>query len=57
MNDEYMFPHSLASTIIEIAHQQQFFAIHLPRLTDASGTSARDYTLDYINDVIQRIFK
>jgi AcrR family transcriptional regulator len=57
MNAEYMFPHSLASTIIEIAHQQQFFAIHLPRLTDASGTSARDYTLDYINDVIQRIFK
>lgn len=57
IDTNYKFPHSLASTIIEIAHQQQFFAIHLPGLTDASGMSARDYTLEYINDYIQRIFK
>ena len=33
-NPNYPYPHSLASTVIEAAHFQYFFALHLPRLTD-----------------------
>ena len=33
-NPKYEFPHMLVSTIIEGAHQQLYFAEHLPALTD-----------------------
>lgn len=36
-NRAYRYPHSLASTVIEAAHFQHFFAQHLPRLTDVVG--------------------
>lgn len=32
----YNYPHMLISTVIEGAHQQNYFAEHLPKLTDAS---------------------
>jgi hypothetical protein len=34
INPSYKFPHMLVTTTIEGAHQQRFFADHLPRLTD-----------------------
>lgn len=36
-NPKYPYSRSLASTVIEAAHFQSFFAQHLPRLTDAKG--------------------
>lgn len=33
-NPNYKFPHSLASTIIEMSHMQKFFMSNLPALTD-----------------------
>jgi AcrR family transcriptional regulator len=33
-NSEYPYPHSLASTLVETAHEQIFFAQHLPSLSD-----------------------
>ena len=33
-NPKYKFPHSLASTMLEIAHSQKFFMQNLPALTD-----------------------
>lgn len=33
-NPEYGYAHSLSSTLIEMAHYQHFFMIHLPSLTD-----------------------
>lgn len=33
-NPKYKFPHSLASTIVEMAHAQKFFKTNLPSLTD-----------------------
>ena len=33
-NANYEFPHMLVSTVIEGAHQQRYFAKHLPKLTD-----------------------
>ncbi len=35
-NPTFPYPHSLASTVIEAAHFQHFFVLHLPRLTDLS---------------------
>lgn len=34
INPKYKYPHMLVSTIIEGAHNQRFFADHLPGLTD-----------------------
>ncbi|RMG58454.1 MAG: TetR/AcrR family transcriptional regulator [Bacteroidetes bacterium] len=34
ISPEYPYPHALVSTLIESAHDQSFFAEHLPRLTD-----------------------
>lgn len=33
-NPKYSFPHSLASTILEMSHSQKFFLQNLPALTD-----------------------
>jgi AcrR family transcriptional regulator len=33
-NPKYKFPHSLASTVLEMAHSQSFFMKYLPSLTD-----------------------
>lgn len=36
INSEYPYANSLASTLLETAHQQYYFAQHLPRLTNIS---------------------
>lgn len=36
VNPKYPFPHALVSTALEAAHQQIFFAKHLPSLTELS---------------------
>lgn len=35
-NPKYKFPHSMASTLLELAHSQKFFMQNLPALTDFS---------------------
>lgn len=37
-NPKYKYPRSLASTIVEMAHFQNFFMAHLPALTDFGGS-------------------
>lgn len=34
INPAYKYPHMLVSSMIEGAHHEQYFALHLPRLTD-----------------------
>lgn len=36
INPAYPYPHSIVTTIMEAAHQQTFFALHLPSLTEVS---------------------
>ena len=36
VNPKYKFPHMLISTVIEGMHQQRYFAVHLPSLTDVN---------------------
>ncbi|GHA69226.1 TetR/AcrR family transcriptional regulator [Pontibacter akesuensis] len=37
VNPTYPYPHALTSTVLEAAHQQLFFAQHLPTLTNIHG--------------------
>lgn len=39
INPKYPYSHALTSTILEASHQQAFFALHLPSLTEISKDS------------------
>lgn len=40
VNPDFKFPHALVSTMLQTAHQQIFFAKHLPSLTELKGDDA-----------------
>lgn len=49
---DYKFPHSLSSTIIEMAHLQDFFIKHLPRLTDIKSIQNENYIQEFIKNLL-----
>lgn len=51
-NPKYKYPKSLASTIIEIAHFQNFFMNHLPSLTDFGKTKKESEIIAFLNDLV-----
>ncbi len=51
-NPKYMFPRSLASTIVEIAHFQNFFMHNLSSLTDFSKRSKETEIVEFLNDLV-----
>jgi AcrR family transcriptional regulator len=51
-NAKYKYPKSLASTIIEMAHFQNFFMNHLPSLTDFGNTKKEGEIVAFINDLV-----
>lgn len=51
-NPEYAYPYSLSSTLIEAAHNQQFFCNFLPKLTDISSENTSDYTYDFLTNLL-----
>lgn len=52
INPTYPYPHALISTMLEAAHQQLFFAKHLPSLTDVAP---EQYT-ETVNFLKQMVF-
>lgn len=48
----YKYPRSLASTIIEMAHFQNFFMNNLPSLTDFSNTKEENEIISFLNDLV-----
>lgn len=54
-NPTYAFPHSLSSTLVETAHSQLFFSMHLPRLTDASGENQARFVESFLKDLVNRV--
>ncbi len=48
----YKYPKSLASTIIEISHLQNFFMNHLPSLTDFGKTKDENDIISFLNDLV-----
>lgn len=51
-NPNYKYPKSLASTIIEIAHFQNFFMHNLPSLTDFSKNNQENEIIEFLNDLV-----
>jgi len=51
-NVQYKYPHTLASTIIEVAHLQNFFVHNLPALTDFDQTKKEDQIIDFLNKLV-----
>ncbi len=49
---KYKYPKSLASTIIEMAHFQNFFMNHLPSLTDFSKNKEESEIISFLNDLV-----
>ena len=51
-NPKYKYPHSLSSTIIEMAHLQNFFMNNLPSLTDFSKSKDESEIVKYLEDLV-----
>lgn len=51
-NAAYLYPHSLASTVIEAAHFQYFFASHLPRLTDLKDNQGETTVRKFLEHLV-----
>lgn len=53
INPDFEFPRSLTSTCLEAAHQQIFFAAHLPRLSDLNKEgNVHDQNFEYLSTII-----
>ncbi len=51
-NHKYKYPKSLASTIVEMAHIQNFFMNHLPSLTDFGKNKEDREIISFLNDLV-----
>lgn len=51
-NAEYKYPHSLASTLIEVAQLQNFFMHKFPALTDFDQIKKEDQIVDFLNSIL-----
>lgn len=51
-NPNYRYPKSLASTIIEMAHLQNFFMKHLPSLTDFGQEKDAERIIAFLDDLV-----
>ena len=49
---KYKYPKSLGSTIIEMAHFQNFFMYNLPSLTDFGKTKQESEIIAFLNDLV-----
>jgi AcrR family transcriptional regulator len=56
IDKSYPYPHSLASTVLEAAHQQLFFAWHLPAMTNIRSQNGQSYVQNYefLYDLIRK---
>jgi hypothetical protein len=51
-NPAYKYPKSLASTIVEMAHFQNFFMNNLPSLTDFGNKKEESEIISFLNDLV-----
>ncbi|MEJ7647013.1 MAG: TetR/AcrR family transcriptional regulator [Chryseolinea sp.] len=51
-NPRYKYPKSLSTTLIETAHQQQYFSLNLPRLTDATPKNKGEFTGHFLEELL-----
>ena len=51
-NPKYKYPHSLSSTIVEMAHSQNFYSKHLPSLTDFANSKEDPQIASFLEDMV-----
>jgi len=51
-NPAYAFPHSLASSLVEVAHFQIYFKDNLPRLTDFANEPSTDNLVIFLRQLV-----
>jgi AcrR family transcriptional regulator len=51
-NPKYKYPKSLSTTLIETSHNQQYFSVYLPRLTDAGTDNRNEFTNRFLQDLL-----
>lgn len=51
-NPKYKFPHSMASTLLEMAHSQKFFMNNLPALTDFSKDQSDKKIIQFLESLL-----
>jgi len=49
---DYPFSRSLSSTLLEMAHFQYYFMIHLPALTDFGGSKNEDHLIQFLENLV-----
>ena len=54
-NPNYKFPRSLSTTLIETSHNQQFFSMYLPKLTDDIHHNGSEFTRSFLEDFVFKI--
>jgi len=54
INPNYSYPTALISTVMESAHNQIFFAAHLPRLTELTKDNYEALT-EFLTDTVKRV--
>lgn len=56
---DFLYPKSFASTLLETAHDQQFFSEHLPKLTDnhINKIEHQKYVLEYLRFITFNLIK
>ncbi|HBK71062.1 MAG TPA: TetR family transcriptional regulator [Flavobacteriaceae bacterium] len=55
VDKEFKYPHMLISTVIEGAHQQKYFAEHLPELTDVK--KGKDTISEFYTKMVSEVIK
>lgn len=53
----YKFPRSLSTTLIETSHHQQYFSVHLPKLTDVTDQNRENYTSHFLEDLLFKVLE
>ena len=56
-NSGYKYAKSLSSTMIETAHNQEYFSFFLPNLTDYAAESKKDFVYEVIEDFVFKVLK
>ncbi len=57
INPNYKYSHALVSTILEASHQQMFFSLHLPSLTEFSESNTEKVELQIFNFLNESVKK
>jgi hypothetical protein len=57
VNGKYKYPHSLATTVLEMSHAQKFFKINLPSLTDFPNDKSDTSLIDFLEKMVFETIK